>query len=95
MQNNYSKAIEINQVAEANKFIRKSKMIEKHLEEKEILHIGKEYKFLPITHQKLQGSKENGMIFLKAKRKKEKTCFFFFFHPGFYTAKIFLKTRVK
>lgn len=94
MQNNYSKVIEINQVAEANKFIRKSKMIEKHLEEKEILHRGKEYKFLPITHQKLQGSKENGMIFLKAKRKKEKTCFFFF-HPGFYTAKIFLKTRVK
>lgn len=93
MQNNYSKAIEINQVAEANKFIRKSKMIEKHLEEKEILHTGKEYKFLPITHQKLQGSKENGMIFLKAKRKKEKTCFFF--HSGFYTAKIFLKTRVK
>lgn len=94
MQNNYSKVIEINQVAEANKFIRKSKMIEKHLEEKEILHTGKEYKFLPITHQKLQGSKENGMIFLKAKRKKEKICFFFF-HPGFYTAKIFLKTRVK
>lgn len=67
--------IEINELADPNKFTRRSKIIWKYSEEKEILYTGEEYTFPPTTHQKEWQPKENRTIFLKAERKENKTRF--------------------